>query len=224
MSSLIVAIDGPAGVGKSTVARRLAQRLGVPMLDTGAMYRAVALEVLDRGLDPDDVTAAEAVGAEIDLDVQLGPDGTIEIFSGGRPVGQRIRTPEISAAASRVSRHRGVRRRLVELQRQIAARLGAVVEGRDIGSVVFPDTPHKFFLTARPEVRAERRWRELTAAGKVVTLEQVLAGMRERDERDQSREESPLRLDDSYQIVDTSDIAIDEAIDRMASAVAARSA
>lgn len=202
---LIVAIDGPAGVGKSTVARLLARELGVPVLDTGAMYRTVALEALRRGVDPDDGAATARLSREIDLEMRLTGAGDIEILLGGEPVGQLIRTPEVSEAASRVSTHPPVRERMVELQRETAARTGAVLEGRDIGTVVFPQTPYKFFLTARPEVRARRRHQELMAGGKDVSFGAVLEDLQRRDERDQGRVASPLRRDDTYLVVDSSD-------------------
>lgn len=219
---LIVAIDGPAGVGKSTVARQLAASLGVPVLDTGAMYRTVALEVLDRGVDPDDGAAVEKICAETELEMQLTPAGEIEVLLGGVPVGQRIRSPEVSAAASRVSIHPGVRERMVELQRRTAERSGAVLEGRDIGTVVFPHTPYKFFLTARQGVRAERRHRELIAAGKNADFAEVLADLEIRDERDESRATSPLRQDESYFVVDSSDIGTAEIVEKMVGQVRRR--
>jgi cytidylate kinase len=222
--ALIVAIDGPAGVGKSTVARLLAKSLGVPVLDTGAMYRTVALEVLERGIDPDDGAAVEQVCAGIELEMQLTPAGEIEVLLGGVPVGRRIRTPEVSEAASRVSIHPGVRRRMVELQRRTADKTGAVLEGRDIGTVVFPHTPYKFFLTARQGVRAERRHRELVAAGKDVDFAEVLADLEERDERDESRANSPLRHDESYSVVDSSDLGPAEIVEKMVGQVRLRQA
>jgi cytidylate kinase len=222
--ALIVAIDGPAGVGKSTVARLLAKSLGVPVLDTGAMYRTVALEVLERGIDPDDGAAVEAVCAGIELEMQLTPAGEIEVLLAGVPVGRRIRTPEVSEAASRVSIHPGVRQRMVELQRRTAEKSGAVLEGRDIGTVVFPRTPYKFFLTARQRVRAERRHRELVAAGKNVDFAEVLADLEERDERDESRANSPLRHDETYSVVDSSDIGPAEIADKMVAEVRRRQA
>lgn len=221
---LIVAIDGPAGVGKSTVARLLAGELGVPVLDTGAMYRTVALEALRRGADPDDRAAVEKIAHEIDLEMELGAAGQIEILLGGEPVGSRIRTPEVSEAASRVSTHPAVRERMVELQRKTAERTGAVLEGRDIGTVVFPHTPYKFFLTARQEVRARRRHRELEATGKDVPFEELLADLQRRDERDQSRATSPLRQDDSYMVVDSSELAPHEIVAEMAGLVRRRQA
>lgn len=221
---LLVAIDGPAGVGKSTVARLLAKRLRVPVLDTGAMYRAVALEVLQRGVDPDDGAAVERICATIDLEMRLGAEGEIEVLLDGISLGPRIRTPEVSEAASRVSTHIGVRERMVELQRRTAERTGAVIEGRDIGTVVFPNTPYKFFLSARQRVRAERRHRELVAAGKGTPFEEVLAELKARDERDQSRAESPLRSDESYFEVDSSDLKPPEIVERMVSEIRRRQA
>lgn len=215
---LVVAIDGPSGVGKSTVARRLATRLGVPMLDTGATYRAVALKVLEQGVDPEDREAVLAVAESADLELRCGPH-RLEVVLDGRPVGRRIRTPEVSAATSKISVHPEVRRRLVELQRRAAARSGAVVEGRDIGTVVFPDTPHKFFLSARPEVRARRRHRELAAAGKGPALETVRRDIEERDARDSGRRASPMVCDDSYRALDTSDLTPDEIVERLLAAI-----
>lgn len=216
---LIVAIDGPAGVGKSTVARLLAKRLRVPVLDTGAMYRAVALEVLQRGVDPEDGGAVERICGTIDLEMRQAAEGEIEVMLDGIPVGQRIRTLEVAEAASRVSQHPGVREKMVELQRRTAERTGAVIEGRDIGTVVFPNTPYKFFLTARQRVRAERRHRELVAAGKGTPFEEVLTELKNRDERDQGRAESPLRSDETYFEVDSSDLKPAEIVERMISQI-----
>ncbi|MEM7354539.1 MAG: (d)CMP kinase [Acidobacteriota bacterium] len=218
-SDLVVAIDGPSGVGKSTVAGRLAERLGVPMLDTGAMYRAVALKVLLSGVDPDDRETVLRVAATADLALRRSASGKVEVMLDGEAVGGRIRTPKVSRATSKISTHPEIRQRLVELQRTCAARYGAVVEGRDIGSVVFPDTPHKFFLSARPEVRAERRHRELIASGKAVPFEQVLQDIEERDARDSGRRASPLVCDETYLAIDTSNRTVDQIVDRMVEAI-----
>ncbi len=214
-TSLIVAIDGTSGVGKSTVAGLLAARLEVPMLDTGATYRSVALKVLESGTDLDDRTAVIAAAAQAELKLQPAADGGFEVLLDGRPVGQRIRTPKVSDATSRISVHPEIRQRLVEVQRQTAARYGAVVEGRDIGSVVFPRTPHKFFLYARPQVRAERRHAQLVAAGEAPSLSAVLRNIEERDDRDSRREASPLVCDESYYPIDTSDLSVAEIVERM---------
>lgn len=207
----IVAIDGPAGVGKSTVSRRLAERLGLPVLDTGAMYRAVALEILEKGIDPDDRDAAVAVATSADVAVKERGDDVVVCLD-GEPVGERIRTPEVTDATSRISVYPEVRRRLVELQRRAARRFGAVVEGRDIGTVVFPETPHKFYLDARTEVRAARRLGDLDGD---VSFDEVRLDLERRDARDAGREDSPLSHDDSYHVIDTSDLSADDVVERM---------
>ncbi|HEV3077827.1 MAG TPA: (d)CMP kinase [Thermoanaerobaculia bacterium] len=219
---IVVAIDGPSGVGKSTVARRLARRLGVPFLDTGAMYRAIALRVLASGADPADRDAVAAIAARTDVALRGRPDGSFEVLLDGAQVEPWIRTPEVGEATSTIAAYPEVRRRLVELQRDAARRCGGVLEGRDIGTRVFPETPHKFFLDARPDVRVRRRHDELTAAGREVTMEQVRDEITRRDRRDTTRADSPLTRDPSYTYVDASDLGIDEVVDRMAAAIAQR--
>lgn len=221
-SPLVVAIDGPSGVGKSTAARRLARRLGIPYLDTGATYRAVALKVLEAGVDPADRRGVEelAAGADLALEPGAGERGAeLEVVLDGRPVGERIREPRVGEVTSRVAAYPGVRRRLVELQRRAAERHGGVVEGRDIGTRVFPDTSFKFFLDARPEVRHRRRYRELRETGREVAFDEVVAEMTGRDHRDANRAHSPLTRDPSYTVVDTSDLAVDEVVERMLAAI-----
>jgi len=211
----VVAIDGPSGVGKSTAARRLAARLGVPYLDTGAMYRAVALAVLDAGADPADEAAVVRIAAAADLSLAGGEDGSFSVLLDGRPVEPRIRAPRVGEAASRVSTYPRVRQRLVALQRASARAFGAVMEGRDIGTVVFPDTPHKIFLTASPGVRARRRHEQLLQMGKEISLAEVRRELDERDDRDTGRAASPLKLDGSYVEIDTSQRQVDEVVARM---------
>ena len=215
----IVAIDGPSGVGKSTVARRLAERLGVPYLDTGAMYRAVALAALDRGLDPADRAAVEALAESVDLRLEPAGDGGFSVLLEGVSVESRIRTPEVGRASSAVSAHPKVRARMVALQRETAARLGGVLEGRDIGTRVFPDTPHKFFLDADPEIRVERRHRQLAESGREVARTDVAEDLAERDRRDRTRDDSPLTSDDSYVHIDASGLSVEEVLERMVGAL-----
>jgi cytidylate kinase len=213
---VIVAIDGPSGVGKSTVGKALASRLALAYLDTGAMYRAVGLAVRRQGvkLPISDPAAVVAIADRATVSV-TGSVEDARTFLDGEDVSREIRTPEISMYASAVSAVPGVRRRLAGMQRQLALTSGGVLEGRDIGTKVVPETKHKFFLTARPEVRARRRTLELAARGSPQPFEKVLAEMEARDRADATREDSPLRLDASYVAVDTSDLTVDEVVESL---------
>jgi len=213
---IVVAIDGPAGTGKSTVARALAARLGVPYLDTGAMYRALTLAAVQRGVDLDDRQAVAALLPGVTIDLRLDAAGRAEVLLDGAAVEARIRTPEIAAATSRLAIHPEVRSRMVELQRALASRHGGVLEGRDIGSRVVPEAPYKFFLTADPAVRAARRLGDLAAQGR---SEQSLASVErelvERDERDSRRAVAPLVAAPGATVVDTSNLSADEVVERL---------
>jgi len=210
----VVALDGPSGVGKSTVGRRVAAKLGLAYLDTGAMYRAVGLAAKRAGisLPITNPRAVVALAEKSHVSVTGSADGA-RTFLDGEDVSKEIRTPEISMFASAVSAVPGVRRRLAGMQRELALTAGGVLEGRDIGTKVVPETPHKFFLTARPDVRARRRFLELEARGSPQPFEKVLADMEARDRADSTREDSPLRHDDTYVVVDTSDRSVDEVVE-----------
>ena len=212
----VIAIDGPSGAGKSTVARMVARRLGLPYLDTGAMYRAVGLQAERQGVplpipDPEEV-ARIASAATIDL--STSPDGTT-VWLEGEDVSARIREPRISLYASAVSAIPEVRRLLVARQREIARERGGVLEGRDIGTKVFPETPFKFFLTAAEDVRARRRFEELSRRGTEEPYEKVLEEMRRRDRDDSSRPDSPLALDDSYVLLQSDGLAPEDVVARI---------
>lgn len=213
--ALIVAIDGPSGVGKSTVARMVAQRLGVPYLDTGAMYRALALKVLEAGVNPDDREAVARLVNDTDVGLDCRPDGVIQVLLDGVPVGERIRAPEVSEVTSKISAYPEVRQRMVALQQECAGRQGGVVEGRDIGTKVFPHTPHKLFLDARPEVRFDRRYRQLLETGQEVSFADVVEEITRRDYRDTHRADSPLTQDPSYHTLDTSDLSVEDVVERI---------
>jgi len=209
----IVAIDGPSGVGKSTASRFAARDLHLPHIDTGAMYRAIGLAATRRGIAFDDGAALEALASSVII--EFVPGEHPHVLLDGEDVTHLIRTPEISMAASHVSAVPAVRRVLVRLQQELGRRNGGVLEGRDIGTKVFPGTPHKFFLTASPEVRAQRRYRELLAKGTATALPQVLAETIQRDEQDSTRADSPLSYDHTYQVIDTSELTIDEVVARI---------
>lgn len=193
MGGIIIAIDGPVGSGKSTLARRVAEMLGYVYIDTGAMYRAVALKAVRRGnaIEPAHADALEALARETRIDLRA-VDGRQQVFLDGEDVTGAIRTPEVAQAASKIAVIPGVRHVLVAEQRRAGQQGGVVMEGRDIGSVVFPDAQLKIFLTASPETRAERRWREHQQKGDRIDLARTLEEIHERDRRDEERESSPL--------------------------------
>jgi len=204
---LIIAIDGPSGAGKSTLAKRLAKELGFIYLDTGAMYRALALKVLRQGVDlADDARLARLVeSTEVDLQED---DGVLEVLLDGIDVAHEIRTPEVSQMASKVSALKVVRARMLALQRGMGQRGNLVAEGRDIGTVVFPNAEVKIFLDASAEERARRRYAELRAAGRPAGLTETLREMEERDKRDSERDLAPLRMaDDALRIDSSNDTA-----------------
>ncbi|PYQ29893.1 MAG: (d)CMP kinase [Acidobacteria bacterium] len=213
----IVAIDGPSGVGKSTVSKLVARALNLPHIDTGAMYRAIGLAALRNNIDVRDADKLEQLAGN--AQIEFLPGDPPRVLLDGDDITGLIRTPEISMAASHVSAIPAVRRVLVRLQQALGRKHGGVLEGRDIGTKVFPETPHKFFLTARAEVRARRRYDELISRGENVDFNAVLAESVKRDEQDSTRADSPLMYDESYKVIDTSDLTISEVVARIVAAI-----
>lgn len=211
---MVVTIDGPAGAGKSSVGRALAERLGYLYVDTGAMYRAVAVLALEGEGDPLNEDLLERICEGLDLQI-VRRDGEYRLFANGRDLSVEIRRPEVSTLASAVSARAGVRRRLSYLQRRLGERGGIVLEGRDMGTVVFPDADVKFFLDATPEVRSRRRYHELKAKGERVDLEEVYQDLIQRDRNDRSRQLSPLKPAREAIIVDSTELGINEVVEIM---------
>ncbi|HEY4011179.1 MAG TPA: (d)CMP kinase [Acidobacteriaceae bacterium] len=239
VAPLIVAIDGPAGAGKSTVARALAQRFGLLNIESGAMYRAFALKAIMAGVVTGDAAALEALAHTTQVRLEPGPDGNRVLLDGADVTGQ-LRTPQITAAASEVSVHPPIRRWLVGLQQALGAQGNVVMEGRDIGTVVFPKAPVKIFLDASPEKRGERRYEQnrgdsrdeqtrgdqqsrgtavATQLPATVLPATVLEEIRERDRRDRTRADSPLRPAADAAIIDSTDLTLEQVIERAAALV-----
>jgi cytidylate kinase len=223
----IVAIDGPAGAGKSTVARRLADALGYVLVDTGAMYRVVALAARRANVDWADPEAVGALARDLvaarALAFHRDAVRGVRVELEGADVSDAIRTPDMGMGASQVSAHRPVRDALLDLQRQAGEGGGVVLEGRDIGTVVFPEAEVKFFLTAQADVRARRRFDELRAKGDAsVTFEATLADVQRRDDQDSTRAVAPLKQADGAVLVDSSERTIDDVVGQMAAQVRAK--
>ena len=220
---MIVAIDGPSGSGKSSVARAIAQRCGLTFLDTGAMYRSVAAECLREGIDPDDAEAVSGVARDIDIRFGTSCEGQT-VFANGRDVTREIRTPEVELAVSPVSATPAVREVMVALQRKVGEGTDVVAEGRDIGTVVYPKADVKVFLTASPEARARRRAvqreggnlaEDAAAVADPEAEKRILADLKRRDDYDSTREASPLRPADDAVVIDSSDLTFEQVIQRI---------
>ena len=207
----IVAIDGPAGAGKSTIARTVAERLGYVYVDTGAMYRSVAWKSLQEDVPLSDADGISALARS--MTIRFARNDGQRVYADDTDVTEAIRAPQVTQLSSPVSAISGVRRRLVEMQREMGANGGVVMEGRDIGTVVFPDAEVKVFLSASPEERARRRHRELAEKGIPASLEDLTAQMRERDIRDSTREDSPLKQAQDATLIDTDGMTINEVVD-----------
>jgi len=210
----VIAIDGPAGSGKSTTAKLLAARLGFIYLDTGAMYRAVTLFALENGVDPEDARALETIASRLNIEFKADAD-TNRVFLNGRDVSEGIRTPEVTGAVSPVSAHAGVREAMVARQREIARKGGVVAEGRDTTSVVFPDADIKVYLDASLKERARRRLIDFSRQGISSTLEEQMALLSSRDDYDSGRSNSPLTRTGDSVLVDTTNLNIEEQVDKI---------
>ena len=218
--NLIIAIDGPSGSGKSTVGRMLARALNLLYIDTGSMYRAVALAVMESSISQNDDVAVGSLASRVDINLTGKPD-SLRVTLEGRDVTEEIRTEEITDLSSIISTIPAVRRAMVARQREMG-RQGAVLNGRDIGTVVFPEADVKFFLTASPQARAERRFREDRAQDHEVSLDETFADMTERDRRDSTRTDSPLKMADDAVIVDSTGLSVDEVFENMMAAMKAK--
>jgi CMP/dCMP kinase len=211
---LIIAIDGPSGAGKSTLAKRLARNLGYTYLDTGAMYRALALKILRQGLDLSDATKLARLVEATDIDL-VHREGNLQVLLDGVDVSALIRTPEVSQMASKASAFSVVRNRMLDLQRALGQRGNVVAEGRDIGTVIFPRAEVKIYLDASVQERARRRYKELRAAGRDVTVEETIRELEERDKRDSERDVAPLRKAEDALAIDSSGLTAEAVLERV---------
>lgn len=209
-----ITVDGPAGAGKSTIAKAVAKELNIIYVDTGAMYRGMGLYMLRRGINPEDEQAVIAHCDEADITLKY-EDGIQVVYLNGENVNAYIRTEEVGAATSRISGLPPVRRRITALQKELAEKEDCIMDGRDIGTCVLPDADVKIYLTASSAVRAKRRYDELTARGQICDLAQIQADMEERDYRDMHRETSPLRQAEDAVLVDSSDMTPRQVIERI---------
>lgn len=220
--SVAIAIDGPAGAGKSTIAKRVAEELNFMYVDTGALYRAVALCAIQKNIEPDDSQRVSEMLSEIKVQLAFNYRFEKVVLLDGKDVSSRIRTPEVSMAASKISALPQVRAYLLDLQRDIAKENNVIMDGRDIGTVVLPDAKVKIFLTASPQVRAERRYKELSEKGANVSFDEVLRDVNERDYNDSHRKTAPLKPAEDSVFVDTTDLDFEQSVEKIISVIKER--
>ena len=209
-----IALDGPGGAGKSTVAKRVAARKGIIYVDTGAMYRRIALFMLRNDVDVSDINAVQPLLSKVDIQIRF-EDGTQKIILNGEDVSTRIRENRVSLAASTVSRHKEVRSFLLDTQRNLAKQNSVIMDGRDIGTVVLPDAQVKIYLTADVEERAKRRFKELQEKGQEVSFDELLDEIKLRDYQDMNRDVAPLRQADDAVLLDTTDLDFDQVVEKV---------
>ena len=214
MKPLRVALDGPAGAGKSTVAKRVAKELGLTYVDTGAMYRAITWKALEQEIDPANEQALTELANEVRIDFRPTEQGQ-DVFLNGEDITEAIRSLEVTSNVSAVSAVSGVRVAMVKIQQDIASRTGVVMDGRDIGTVVLPNADLKIWLTASVEERATRRYQELVSKGQTVDFEQLKADIQRRDEYDSGREHSPMKMAEDAVLVDTTGLVIDQVVEKI---------
>ena len=215
---MIIAIDGPAGSGKSTVSKLIAKKLNILYIDTGAMYRALTLKAMRAKLDFEDKDALAKLARSTNIDLKEGA-GPLKVFLDGEDVSRLIRTPELTNNVKYIARVPEVRQEMVKLQRAIGERSGAVLEGRDIGTVVFPDADRKFYLDAHADERSRRRHKELTESGLKIGLDQIRKDVVERDESDMKRSVGALKKADGAVVIDTTDLSVDEVVEKILSCI-----
>ena len=212
---MIIAIDGPAGAGKSTAARMTAQKLGFLYIDTGAIYRALTLKVLEKKADVRDINSIIDTAATTVIDLVSNQDGSLKVLLDGRDVSQEIRQPRVTQFVSDIAKIKEVREILIKLQRRLGKQRDSVLDGRDIGTIVFPDADKKFYLDAKFEERVMRRYKELKASGENITFEDVAVDLRNRDTIDSTRQYAPLKKADDAIYIDTTDMSIDEVVEKV---------
>ena len=217
-----VAVDGPSGAGKSTLSKAVAGELGILYVDTGAIYRTIGYYVFEKGIDPKDGPAVNAILPELDIQMRYGDDGLQRMYLNGQDVTTQIRLPQISMYASAVSAIPEVREFLLEMQRELARRSSVIMDGRDIGTVVLPDADVKIFLTAEAEVRAQRRAKELAERGTPTPFEEVLRDIQQRDYNDSHRAAAPLRQAEDAVLVDTSELTFAESQQKLTEIIKGR--